>query len=123
MRVSENSHSETVWKIAEGLSRVVHRRLETADRAPSTPIGRLRDPYFGIHPAFPNSFSNKDSRKPPALLGPPAGRLSQPLRTSPSRDMFGLLAIRGGKRRKGRWVCRSSTEGACAEPFATRVRP
>src|SRR5215210_8945246 len=56
MRVSENSHSETVWKIAEGLSRVVHRRLETADRAPSTPIGRLRDPYFGIHPAFPNSF-------------------------------------------------------------------
>src|SRR5215203_6029471 len=48
---------ETVWKIAEGLSRVVHRRLETADRAPSTPIGHLRDPYFGIHPTFPNSFS------------------------------------------------------------------
>jgi hypothetical protein len=36
---------------------VLHQRLEAADRAPSTPLGRLRNPCFGIRPDFPNSFS------------------------------------------------------------------
>src|SRR5215213_11066177 len=54
---SQNTPSETVWKIAEGPPRVLHRRLEAADRAPSNPLGRLQNPYFGIHPDFPNSFS------------------------------------------------------------------
>ena len=72
--VSENRASETVWKIAEGLSRVVHGRLETADRAPSTPIGRLRDPYFGIHPAFPNSFKAAILGNPPLAYSLSCGR-------------------------------------------------
>jgi hypothetical protein len=33
---------------------------ETADRASSTPLGSLRNPYLGIHPDFPNSFSMLD---------------------------------------------------------------
>src|SRR5918993_5165841 len=47
---------ETVWKIAEGLSRVLHRRLEATDRAPLSPLECLRNPYLGMHPDFPNSF-------------------------------------------------------------------
>jgi hypothetical protein len=56
-RTSENTPSETVWKIAEGLSRVLHRRLEAAYRAPLSPLDRLQNPCLGMHPNFPNSFS------------------------------------------------------------------
>ena len=56
---------ETVWKIVEGLSRALHRRLEAVDRVPWTPLGRLLYPEFGVHPDFPNSFGRVIPRSSP----------------------------------------------------------
>src|SRR5215204_4420436 len=45
-----------IWKIAEGLSTVLLRRQEATDRDCFDPFVRLRNPSFGAHPDFPNSF-------------------------------------------------------------------
>src|SRR5215216_7455130 len=55
-RTSENSPSETVWKIAEGVSSTLLWRQEAADRDFFDPSWPLSEPRFGINSEFPNSF-------------------------------------------------------------------
>src|SRR5215218_6888440 len=57
IRTSENLPSETVWKIAEGISSTLLWRQEAADRDSFDPSWPLSEPRFGIHCEFPNSFS------------------------------------------------------------------
>src|SRR5215203_1729448 len=56
-RTSENSPSETVWKIAEGVS----PRLSGGKKRPNWdsfhPSWPLSEPPFGTYSEFPNSFS------------------------------------------------------------------
>src|SRR5215203_444317 len=56
-RTSENTVSETVWKIAKGVSAVLLAAKEMADRDSFDPSWPLSEPRFGTHPDFPNSFS------------------------------------------------------------------
>ena len=56
-RTSENSPSETVWKIAEGFSTVLLWRQKGADRDSFDPSWLLSEPRFGTYSDFPNSFS------------------------------------------------------------------
>jgi hypothetical protein len=48
---------ETVWKIAEGLSSGLFDGKKRPIGAHSTPLESLRNPHFGTHSDFPNSFS------------------------------------------------------------------
>src|SRR5215216_6123384 len=51
-RTSENSYSETVWKIAEGVSSTLLWRQEAADRDFFDPSWPLRSPDSGSIPNF-----------------------------------------------------------------------
>jgi hypothetical protein len=57
MQTSENSSSETVWKIAGGLSTTHLWQHKVAERGSFDPSWRLSVPLSGTHPDFPNSFS------------------------------------------------------------------
>jgi hypothetical protein len=57
---SENSSSETVWKIAEGLLSALLWCQESADRDSFGSSWPLSEPRFGTHSDFPNSFSRLD---------------------------------------------------------------
>jgi hypothetical protein len=56
-RSSQNFPSETVWKIAEGVSKALLRQQKSADRDSLDPSWPLSESPFGTHSEFPNSFS------------------------------------------------------------------
>jgi hypothetical protein len=55
-QISENFPSKTVWEIAEGLSRVLHRRLEAADRGSFDPSWPPPEPPFRDTSRFSKQF-------------------------------------------------------------------
>src|SRR5215208_688960 len=57
------SSEETVWKIAEGRRSCPFDGKKLPRGAPSTPLYRLRNLYFGTLPDFPNSFRKGYSPK------------------------------------------------------------
>src|SRR5215213_348794 len=62
-RTSENSPSETVWKIAEGLSSVLRRRQKAADRGSFDPYRPPSGPLFSETSRFSKQFRKVYSAK------------------------------------------------------------
>jgi hypothetical protein len=73
VRTSENSSSETVWKIADGSLDGVCSMAQDCEMVLLYPHCPLMGPQTGGYPDFPNSFSptfRKQGRERPKLLRP-----------------------------------------------------